>query len=167
MKFRITKTQLFWHLVIAIIIFIGTRCCLAATDPNYPDIVVSKYIRNYDADTITVTISHWPAIIGKNISIRVNGIDAPEIRGGTAYSKRLAKQAKIFVRSMLMNTKKIILKNPKRGKYFRIVADVELDGCDLGKLLVKLGYAKVYDGKTKRPDWSIPIIEAIADPNSN
>lgn len=166
MKFKLTKKSLFFHICIMIIIFLIGQCCYAAADPNYPDIIGSKYVRNYDADTITVTIPHWPSIIGKNISIRVNGIDAPEIRGGTTYSKRLAKQAKAFVRSMLMHTKKIILKNPKRGKYFRIVADVELDGCDLGKLLVKLGYAKVYDGKTKRPDWSVPITEAISDPNT-
>ena len=41
-----------------------------------------------------------------------------------------------------------------------------IDGCDLGKLLVKLGYARAYDGKTKRPDWTEPITEAITDPNS-
>ena len=50
----------------------------------------------------------------------------------------------------------IVLKNPKRGKYFRIVADVEINGMDLGKLLIWMGYAKAYDGKSSRPDWSKP-----------
>ena len=40
----------------------------------------------------------------------------------------------------------------QRGKYFRILADVEVDGVDLGTLLVKEGLAKVYDGG-KKSDW--------------
>lgn len=127
-----------------------------AADPNYPDIVVTKFVRNYDADTITVNIGGWPRIIGENISIRINGIDAPEIRGGTEYSKALAKEAKYVVYMLLKCSEKIILKNPKRGKYFRIVADVEFGGVDLGKLLISMGYAKKYDGMSARPDWSKP-----------
>ena len=130
-----------------------------ASDPNYPDIDVSRFVRNYDADTITVDIDGWPEIIGKNISIRVNGIDTPEIRGGTEYSKALAKRAKQFVQCTMENANIIILKNPQRGKYFRIVADVEIDGVNLGKLLIKLGYAKPYDGTTAKPDWSKPDVE--------
>ncbi|CUB03201.1 hypothetical protein [Marinomonas fungiae] len=35
----------------------------------------------YDADTFRVDINDWPDIVGKNIPVRVNGVDAAEIRG--------------------------------------------------------------------------------------
>mgnify|MGYP001247571374 CR=1 FL=1 len=41
----------------------------------------------------------------------------------------------------------------KRGKYFRIVADVDIDGQDLGRLLIHEGYAQPYDGSGKKPKW--------------
>jgi micrococcal nuclease len=37
----------------------------------------------------------------------------------------------------------------QRGKYFRIVADVMIDGEDLGELLVEAGMAIRYDGGKK------------------
>lgn len=40
-----------------------------------------------------------------------------------------------------------------RGKYFRIVADVYLDGKNLGDILVKEDHAVAYDGGTKTKDW--------------
>jgi len=140
-------------------LFLGSA---VAADPNYPDIQVSKFVKNYDADTITVNIEGWPRIIGEKISIRVNGIDTPEMRGGTDYSKALAKQAKAFVKALCDSAEKIVLKHPQRGKYFRIVADVEIDGRDLGEMLIMLGYAKKYDGKSARPDWSKPKDETIS-----
>lgn len=146
------------RLIITTVLLVVMMSCgeVVAADPNYPDIVVTEFVRNYDADTITVNIKGWPKIIGENISIRINGIDAPEVRGGTEYSRDLAIKAKFFVGALLRMSDSIILKNPKRGKYFRIVADVEFNGIDLGKLLMYMGYAKAYDGKTSRPDWSKP-----------
>jgi endonuclease YncB( thermonuclease family) len=40
----------------------------------------------------------------------------------------------------------------QRGKYFRIVADVFVDGSNLGQELIERGLAKPYDGGTK-PKW--------------
>ena len=40
----------------------------------------------------------------------------------------------------------------KRGKYFRIIADVEVDRKDLGQLLINKILAKKYDGG-KREKW--------------
>lgn len=150
-----SKRKLLTYCFILLLICFLTKWA-EASDPNYPDIVATDFVRNYDADTITVNICDWPDIIGQKISVRVNGIDTPEMRGGTDYSKALAKEARDFVTSMLKCSQKIVLKNPQRGKYFRIVADVEFDGVDLGKLLVSMGYAKVYDGQSARPDWSTP-----------
>jgi len=124
-----------------------------AKTTGYGDIM-AHYVKNYDADTITVNIPGWPDIIGKKIGVRVNGIDTPEMRGGTEATKQLARQAQKYVEIILKDADKIILRNMERGKYFRIVADVELDGADLGELLIRRGYARPYDGKGPRPDWT-------------
>jgi len=40
----------------------------------------------------------------------------------------------------------------QREKYFRIVADVDIDGQDLGQMLIHEGLAQPYDGG-KKPKW--------------
>ena len=50
---------------------------------------------------------------------------------------------------MLRNGKTIELKNLKRGKYFRVVADVYVDGVSLADRLIKAGHGRPYDGGTK------------------
>ena len=88
-------------------------------------------------------------IISEKISIRVNGIDTPEIRGKCEKEKYDAQQAKEMVADILKDAKVVTLKNMQRGKYFRIAADVMIDGEDLGELLVEAGMAIRYDGARK------------------
>ena len=75
-----------------------------------------------------MAIKEWPAIIGERIPIRVNGVDAPEIRGKCVTEKKNARLAKQFTVDKLRNAKKIELRNMKRGKYFRIIVGVYIDG---------------------------------------
>ena len=88
-------------------------------------------------------------IISEKISIRVNGIDTPEIRGKCEKEKYDAQQAKEMVADILKDAKVVTLKNMQRRKYFRIAADVMIDGEDLGELLVEAGMAIRYDGGKK------------------
>jgi micrococcal nuclease len=115
----------------------------------YPDIENVVYVKNYDGDTITVTIPEWPALIGKKISVRVNGIDTPEMKDKNERIKILARRVKFIVQQRLENCDKITLKNPKRGKYFRIVADVYCHDENISKTLIDLGLAIPYDGGQK------------------
>ena len=114
----------------------------------------AKYIKNYDADTVTFSIPNVHPIIGKDISIRVAGVDTPELRSKNSCEKSLAKKAKEFVASELSKAKRINLLNISRGKYFRIVADVEYDGKSLTKKLIDMNFGYAYHGATKRKiDW--------------
>lgn len=117
-------------------------------------VVVDEIIRVYDGDTFFCNIHKWPWIIGENIGIRVNGIDTPEMRGSSPEVKLLAQKAKTIVYDCLTNADEVVLKNIQRGKYFRIVADVEFDGKDLAEELIKVGLAKPYDGGTK-DEWDV------------
>ena len=120
---------------------------------SFGDYENALYIRNYDGDTITFNLPNLHPIIGDKISIRVNGIDTPEIRGKCDKEKYDAKQAKEMVADILKDAERITLKNMERGKYFRIMADVIVDGEDLGEVLVEAGMAIRYDGGKKTHKW--------------
>jgi micrococcal nuclease len=111
------------------------------------------YIRNYDGDTITFNLPGLHPIIGEKISIRVNGIDTPEIWGNCEKEKYDAKQAQQMVADILKGAERIVLKNMERGKYFRIAADVIVDGENLADVLIEAGVAVRYDGGEKLYKW--------------
>jgi len=113
-----------------------------------------KYVRNYDADTVTFNIPKVHPLLGKKVNIRVSGVDTPEIRTKNKCEKEKARNAKKLVANLFKHAKRIDLENIKRGKYFRIVADVIIDGKSLTYYLIKNGLAYSYDGgKKKNMDW--------------
>jgi len=113
-----------------------------------------KYLRNYDADTLTFDIPNVHPFIGENISVRVYGLDAPELTSKDTCEKEMARHGKKLVERLLKGAKQINLLNIKKDKYFRILADVEIDGQDLGKILLKNNLAYEYYGGTKlKKDW--------------
>ena len=118
---------------------------------NFENVV---FHRCYDGDTCTFTLPGIHPLLGEKISIRLNGVDTPEIRGKCPSEKRLAKRAKILVNRMLKKAQKIRLLNVSRGKYFRIVADIEVDGVLLKEVLLRDGLAHRYDGGTKK-GWCV------------
>jgi len=117
------------------------------TEPSYGTIAVSRVIRVIDGDTFVVDIDEFPDLIGKDISVRVNGIDTPELRGKCEREKDLAVKAKERVDALLKTADTIVLENLSRGSFFRIVADVIIDGVDLGELILNEDLATPY-----RPD---------------
>jgi micrococcal nuclease len=109
-----------------------------------------KYVRNYDADTVTFNIPNAHPLLGKNISVRVMGVDTPEMKTKNSCEKEKARIAKKIVSSLMSKAKRIDLTNVKRDKYFRILADIEIDGVSLSHYLLKNNLAYPYYGGTKR-----------------
>lgn len=118
----------------------------------YGDVIVDEVTSIYDADTFRANISGWPSIVGERTPIRINGIDAPEIRGKCEQEKKKARQAKQITVGLLRSAKKIELRNMQRGKYFRIIADVYVDGESVAGHLIRSGLAYEYFGGT-RQSW--------------
>ena len=137
-------------LVLVVVIF--ALFAIGATKKRYGNVEVSRVLRVYDGDTFYCDIKQWPAIVGYNIGVRINGIDTPEIRGSSASVMDLALQARLLVVNELANARSVQLWNVKRGKYFRLVADVYVDKRNLARILLNAGLAKRYDGG-KRPVW--------------
>ena len=134
---------------IAVVLLVTSFTFSAQAKPQYGTVTVSKVISVYDGDTFRVNIDSLPPIVGKNIAIRVNGIDTPEIRGKCQYEKNLALDARDFVRNKLANAKEIKLTNLQRGKYFRVVASVLVDGVSLEQELLDNELAYEYSGGKK------------------
>ena len=120
---------------------------------SYGDIFVSEVTSIYDGDTFRASIKGYPAIVGERISIRLNGVDTPELRGKCQQEKDLARLAKQFTVQTLRSAKMIELRNMKRGKYFRIIADVYVDRVNLSEALIRKGLGVAYHGGTKVKDW--------------
>ena len=135
-------------------LFILLLCLLSfsVTAKDYGNATVSEVTSIYDADTFRVNISGYPPIIGERMPIRVLGVDAPEIRGKCESEKIKAREAKQFTVQALRSAKTIELRNMQRGRYFRILANVYVDGKNLADGLIKSGHARPYDGG-KRLGW--------------
>lgn len=115
----------------------------------------SAVTRVYDGDTFYINIPDMPAVFGKNLGVRLHGIDTPEMRSSCkteaqrAAEKKLALDAKDSLTSKIRNAKVIELTDLKRDKYFRLLATVKLDGQDVAEQLIADGYARAYDGGKK------------------
>lgn len=112
----------------------------------YDGSLSAKIIKIYDGDTITVDIDDLPELFGKGIGIRVYGVDTPEIRGP---NKRSAIRSRNFARKLCPIGSQIELQNLRRGKYFRIVADVICNGKNLSEELIKRKLGVPYFGGKK------------------
>lgn len=125
----------------------------SAIAADYGNLTVQKVISVYDGDTFKVDIDGLHPLIGRGISIRVNGIDTPEIRGKCEKEKELAIKARDYVKSQLLSATNIELRNVQRGKYFRIVADVYIDGVNLTLLIKSKALGVNYQGGKKHKKW--------------
>jgi micrococcal nuclease len=124
-----------------------------STAKYFGDYEGAAYVRNYAGDTITFNLPELHPIIDKKINIRVNGIDTPEIRGKCEKETYNAQQAQQMVADILKDAEQITLKNMERGKYFRIAADVIVDGENLADTLIEAGMAVRYGGRRKTHKW--------------
>ena len=108
-----------------------------------------RVIKVYDGDTITIA-SKLPFKESPlyRLSVRLNGIDTPEIKGKNEDEKTAAKMTRDALAALILN-KYVILKNIQSEKYGRILADVYLDELHLNDWLIREKYAVKYDGGTK------------------
>ena len=161
-----TKKLLFLSLgvIVALLVVGGSVAGLAyyllddegQTTTNKENIFIlspKQIVEVYDGDTFKIDLPSQHPLFGDDLSIRVFGIDTPEMRGTSNEVKALAYKAKNRTQELLSDAKTIELKNPQRGKYFRVAAEVWIDGESLGEKLKSEGLAKEYDGESARPEW--------------
>ncbi len=137
---------------VAICLLFLVNNAIAYRDKTYGNVENVEVTSIYDGDTFRVNINGWPPIIGERIPIRLINADTPELKGACRDEILLARKAKKVTVAILRSAKSISLHNIKRDKYFRIDANVIVDGRDLGSYLIAQGYARPYAGG-KRKGW--------------
>lgn len=135
-------------------LFFPISCYAGIKDKVFGSVVVDEVTSIYDGDTFRANINAWPSVVGERVPVRIKGIDTPELRGKCQAEKELARKAKQHTVAILREAKQIELRDIQRGKYFRLLAFVFVDGQSLGDLLIREGLAVAYDGGTKR-NWCL------------
>jgi endonuclease YncB( thermonuclease family) len=111
----------------------------------YPDAMTTvgpaTIVGCHDGDTCTITIPSLPDLFGDRLSIRIVGIDTPEMKGKCDHERILALQAKAFLVRHLEQAQNIEIELIARDKYFRVLGLIVADGLDLADEMVKAGLA--------------------------
>lgn len=99
----------------------------------------------YDGDTVTVLTT-------ETIKIRLDGIDAPELKQPHGQASKQALSALVF-------GKVITVKPKSKDRYGRTVARLEADGIDVNLQMVATGHAHWYEQYAKN---DMPLANAQA-----
>jgi endonuclease YncB( thermonuclease family) len=106
-------------------------------------------VKVYDGDTITVATKLYTAESPVyRFSVRLVGIDTPEMRGSTSDEKAAAIVSRDALSTMILD-KIVLLKNIHLEKYGRLLADVYLGDLHLNQYLLDNKCAVSYDGGKK------------------
>ena len=127
-----------------------------------PPISYGKVVKVYDGDTITVAtpLDYTRAPI-YHFSVRLRGIDSPEIRGSSTEEKAAATKSRDALAAKILN-QMVFLQNIDMEKYGRVLADVYLEKSGSGpskghgaekqsisEWMLENHYAVTYTGGTK------------------
>lgn len=109
-----------------------------------------------DGDTIKSDVPIWPGII-VDASIRVRGVDTPEINGAGACEREIAHKAKAFTELWLLTNQPVIIGSvaPDKysGRYDAVVTG--RGGSVLATELINAGHGRPYSGGARKP-WCQP-----------
>lgn len=101
-----------------------------------------------DGDTITMDVSVWPGIT-QRVSVRVLGVDTPELRGKEC-ERDAALKAKLFAASFVANGRVVVNKIQHDKFAGRVDADVSVNGVNLADSLIAAGLGVKYDGGLRK-----------------
>lgn len=111
-------------------------------------------VRVIDGDTLAVTLGNLPPPLNK-LSIRLSGIDTPELKGKCAKERVLAVEAKVFLQNLLTGNT-VTVKDYSWDKYGgRILGKVYLLRTDVANLMLLYGYAVPYFGQGPKNNWCL------------
>ncbi len=131
------------------ILVFNTPISWGDTIPFIPPVSGGICIKVYDGDTITVaTRLPFKDSPLYRFSVRLNGIDTPEIKGKTSDEKELAIKARDALSKQIIN-KEVELKNVALEKYGRLLADVYINNRHMNQWMIDQRFAVEYSGGTK------------------
>jgi len=118
------------------------------TIPFVPEFSKCKVIKVYDGDTITVAAYLKGQKQCYRFSVRLRGIDSPEIKTHNDGEKLAAIKSRDSLSGKILN-EIIYLENIGTEKYGRLLADVMFKGENMNKWMLDNKLAVPYDGGKK------------------
>lgn len=119
--------------------------------------IEAEVVRVVDGDTIDLKVMAWPDQ-ATWATIRVRGIDTPEIRGQCEQERAMAQAAKRFVQSLSdqqdskVRVTLVGCGASEGGGFGRCLANVYFGGVSLEKALIERGLARPNHGEA-RSGW--------------
>jgi micrococcal nuclease len=92
-------------------------------------------VRVCDGDTVVVDIPDYPDVVGREIRVRLAGVNAPELRDPDPWRRRAGQEARLAMAALLPPGSVVTLTNIRRDKYFRLDADITFQGRDVAASL--------------------------------
>lgn len=105
------------------------------TIPFVPPVSGGLVIKVYDGDTITIATHIYDDPTMYRFSVRLFGINAPEIRTRDTEEKELAQMAQKVLSDLLLG-KYVTLKNVTVEKYGRLLAEVYLGDQNMNQYML-------------------------------
>lgn len=110
-------------------------------------------LSNYDGDTVRMDVDLGWGIWVRDVSMRLNRINTPELRDGDP-----GLLAKMFLEGLLPAGTEVVIRTikDKEDKYGRMLVEIYhasdvLRLRNINDLMVSSGFAKYWDGKGARP----------------
>ena len=115
---------------------------------------------SYDGDTFKLCIDLGFAL-RHYAAIRLDGVDTPELRGGTLLTKAAAKLARDEAWNFVEAANELIFYSKVwKGKYGRPVGDLICDGKPLSQYLIDERLGVPYDGGSRKAIQAIHVKNA-------
>ena len=118
------------------------------TIPFIPPVSIGKVVKVYDGDTITVASKILDSKKIYRFSVRLKGIDAPEIKGKTQEEKNAAIISRNALREKIQG-EIVFLKDVKKEKYGRLLANIYFNNTNVNEWMLINNFAIPYDGGKK------------------
>lgn len=119
------------------------------TVPFIPPITQGQVVKVYDGDTITIAsklpYDHSPLY---RFSVRLRGIDAPEMNGKTDEEKEAAQASQKVLEALILY-KNVTLEKVGREKYGRLLAVVFYEEININEWMLADHHAVKYNGGSK------------------
>lgn len=115
-----------------------------ARTETFPGPVSADVLRVLDGDTFVAAAKLWPGHV-LTVSVRLRGIDAPEMRARCDGERRAAERARDGLAG-LIGGRSVVISNIAGAKYYgRVLADVTTpDGRDVAPAMVEMALARPY-----------------------
>jgi endonuclease YncB( thermonuclease family) len=127
--------------------------------------LIGKVISIYDTDTLTIGTMISDVFV--KINVRLDGIDAPELKskGNNGLESKLCKLGRNWLKREYLN-KLVIVECKEMDKYGRLLGIVydrlNKDIC-INKLLIENKFVRCYGGDLHKNEWTIDELQEGID----